>query len=120
MPSYVVREAPASGFYLIWSDIVEAPLCGGTRAQVAAFLIGRGATTGDEVEERMARADVAGTSALWPTPWRPYLGWQDVDGTIYEQEGYCPRSRLGELTRRLLAGGNADVSDLLVPFEERA
>lgn len=119
MPSYVLKESPESHYYVVWSTVTESPYFGGTRAETAEWLTEHARMTGRQEADpdRFARADRTGSSAKWPSSDRPYLGWQDW-GAIYLQRGTVPRNRIGELTRRLMADENADVTDLLEPFED--
>lgn len=124
MGSQIIKVSPDRDLYMEWSSIVEAPTFFGTRAETAVYLAepkqGLHETTiahEDAVEQRLARADLTGSSAYSP------LGcdWDD-HGEIYQQQGYLPRARFGEFADRFLAAGEdaePDVSDLLEPFEDR-
>lgn len=126
MGSIIMKEAPDVDFYVEWSSVVEAPTFAGTRAEMLAH-ISRGVDewlredAPHHPERRMERVDQAGTSSLWVTTagmrdQYPEEGsWED-NGEIYQQQGFCPRSRLFELTRRVMRG--EDPSDLLEPFDD--
>jgi hypothetical protein len=111
MPQYVVKPDPERDEYVYWSTITESPYFAGTRAEMVAYLRGRDP---QDFDARMERADLRGTSALWPDLDAPYLGWGDT--TIYEQRGVIKTADMGTLARRLDAG--QDVTDLLEPFDD--
>lgn len=118
MPSIVVKATPERDLYAIWSTIVDSVTFIGTRREMKRHLtVHRDVHANDAPEVRLARADVNGTSALYPyLP--PYYGaWEDT-GFIYKQRGWLPRSRLVELLDRLAADEDADVTDLLDPFDD--
>lgn len=108
MRGYVVKPAPAEDFYVVWSDIVEAPVAFGPREYIASLDISDGQTIAD----RIGRADDKGSSALWPCRESPYLGWGD-DTLIYQQQGILRRHNLPELCCRLSEDENASACDLL-------
>ena len=112
MPSYIVKPDRGVDYYVVWSDIVEAPTAAGTRAEIQACAWRPGEVTGD----RFDRADRTGCSAQWPDPERPIYGWDD-DGMIYEQRGWLPRRNLRVATERLVADESDRITDLLLPFE---
>jgi hypothetical protein len=114
MPSYIVKPDREVDWYVMWSDIVEAPTGGGTRAQVKACRYFKA----DEVaDKRFDQADRTGCSALWPEPDRPIYGW-DSSGFIYMQRGWLPRTNLRAAVERLLVNENDPITDLLRPFED--
>ena len=118
--SYVIKVDRDQDFYVVWSDMVEAPLMWGNRLQTLDYL--RGAALrphGDPTnpEERVARADAHGSSALWPSPHAPIYGWDDST-LVYQQQGILRWCNLRELCDRYTPEDqNPDVSDLLEPFE---
>jgi hypothetical protein len=114
MPSYIVKTSPDEDFYVMWSEIVEAPTAWGTRAEIEAT---HWFTPADVAAERFDRADQYGTSAAAPAGGKIYrfYDWAD-SGMIYQQQGYLPRHRLRELCERLAA--DQPVDDLLEPFED--
>lgn len=77
MPHYIVKVAPERDAYLEWSTIVDSPVATFTRATaVAAF-----------GEERVARTDQNGTSALyfdWLSGSQQSGGWDDSEQIVYE------------------------------------
>lgn len=108
MPSFILKTAPDENLYVEWSTIVDAPISWGSREQMKSWGVG---------EDRLARADQYGTSMCDPAlPFdQQWFGWSD-DGMIYDQQGWLPRHRLGDLVVRL--SHEEDVSDLLEPFED--
>ncbi len=74
----------------------------------------------DSMSARLERADLRGTSAKWPSLDAPYLGWSDDenDGPIYEQKGILPLKHIMTACLRFNEDQNADISDLLRPFED--
>lgn len=134
MGNIVMKEAPDVDFYVEWSSVVEAPTFAGTRAEMLAHISsGVDPYLRDDAphhpERRMERVDQTGTSSLWITKANeespefaahgyPEQGSWQSDGEIYQQQGFCPRSRLFDLTRRVMAG--EDPSDLLNPFDDAA
>jgi hypothetical protein len=128
MPQFVYKEAPDVDYYVLWSSVVDAPTFTGTREEMLADL----KSTEDpwlkddaphKAENRLARADETGTSSKWVETEGmldqfPEDGsWAD-DTFIFQQEGVLTRANLFKLCHRLDADRNADVSDLLQPFED--
>jgi hypothetical protein len=111
MPSYIIKPDPTEDFYVLWSSVVEAPVCFGPKAYVSAN--GQACTT-----DRFARADETGCSAQWPTPEEPVYGWADAAGPIYMQRGFLPRANLKAACERLNADEDDPLTDLLVPFSD--
>jgi hypothetical protein len=134
MGKIIMKEAPDVDFYVEWSSVVEAPTFAGTRAEMLAH-IQRDSDpwlredAPHHPEQRLRRVDETGTSSLWVTKASeespsfaahgyPEEGsWAD-NGQIYQQQGFCPRDRLFELTRRVMRGD--DPTDLLEPFDDDA
>jgi hypothetical protein len=114
MPSYIVKTSPDEDYYVMWSDIVEAPTAAGTRADLEATDY---FTPADVAAERFDRADQYGTSCAAPAGGKIYrfYEWSDP-GLIYQQQGILPRARLRELCERLDA--EQPVDDLLEPFDD--
>lgn len=127
MPRFIMKAAPDENLYVEWSSIVEAPTWLGSRAELAEYLSehrfdGMGSCTAhspDELEQRLARVDATGTSIAFRIGKYIEGSWED-DGTIYQQQGWLPRSRLSEFLHRFLASPDEepDVADLLDPFED--
>lgn len=123
MGRQIIKIAPDRDLYMEWSSVVEAPTFFGTRAEMAAYLAEPNAGYHETaiahpaaVEERLARADLTGSSGCPPFG----CGWDD-HGEIYQQKGYLPRSRFGEFADRFLACPGdiePDVTDLLEPFDD--
>lgn len=116
LPSYVIKISRDEDFYVYWSDIVEAPLMWGSRVETEEYLAERPDSDRTDPGERLDRADVRGTSALWPSLIDPIYNWDDP-GLIYQQQGVLPRASLKALCERLGEDEQADVSDLLSPFD---
>lgn len=115
MGRIVMKEAPDVDFYVIWSSIVDAPVYWGARAEIAARVESQ---VDNPAEERLARADATGTSAM-PDPWVTHShlpGAWDDSGFIYDQRGWLPRAKVFELARRLAVSSDPDVDDLLEPL----
>lgn len=119
----IYKEAPEVDYYVEWSSIVEAPTFGGTRAEILPYLWEHDDRKPDRIREtdpshpenRLKRVDETGTSALWGNPRDGSWG---TSGEIYMQRGLVSRANLFVLTRRLGEDENADVSDLIEPFED--
>jgi hypothetical protein len=111
---FIVKPDRDTDFYVVWSNIVEAPLGTGSRAD----LLGEGFP-----EDRIHRADVTGTSMmrdLMSTYWGVLDGeWED-EGFIAEQRGVLPRARLAAYAKAYMDERWDDCWDLLVPFEDEA
>ena len=100
--AYLVKCRREDGFYVAWSDIVEAPLWCGNRAQAAEY---------GYTEERIARADEFGTSSM-----RRWYAWDD-NGMIAEQRGFLPRRYLRAYALLYAHDELQGAFDLLEPFE---
>lgn len=123
MPAHVMKEAPDINFYVEWSSVVEAPTFGGTRDEMFAHLRTKPHAADNTPEMRLDRCDKTGTTSLWVGEagmldrYAEEGAWND-GAFIYAQQGLVARRDVFVLTRRLLADGDADVSDLLRPFED--
>lgn len=106
MGRYIIKPERDVNFYVEWSTVVDAPTAYGTRKQFLKYLDKDG-------PKRMERADRLGTSAI-----APFVHHWDDSGMIYEQQGWLKRENLRALCDRLIQDENADVSDLLTPFED--
>lgn len=119
----IYKEAPDVDYYVEWSSIVEEPTFGGTRAEMLPYLWEQDDRKPDRIrdtdpshpENRLKRADEFGTSALWGSPRDG--SWEDEGGEVYMQRGIVSRANIFVLTRRLGEDENADVADLIEPFE---
>ena len=126
MGRIVMKEAPDVDFYVEWSSVVEAPTFGGTRVETLEHLARESdpwlrEDAPHHPEQRLRRADKTGTSSQWVKAAglsSPEEGAWDDDGLIYMQRGIAPRANIFTLTRRLLEQADADVTDLLVPFDD--
>lgn len=114
MPSYIVKPDRDEDFYVMWSEVVDAPTGWGTRAE---FKANPWFTPDDVADARFDRADQAGSSASWGDPNDPIYGWQD-DAFVYLQRGVLPRGNLREAINRLNTDEHADIGDLLKPFDD--
>lgn len=108
---FIVKPERDADFYVIWSNIVEAPLGTGSRADLKAEGF---------PEDRIERADITGTSMmrdLMSSYWGVLDGeWED-SCFIAEQRGVLPRSRLREFAEAYMDKRWDDCWDLLEPFE---
>lgn len=114
MGKTIIKPDRSDDFYVEWSSIVEAPTAWGTRAEMLEYM----SEQHERAEDRMARVDSRGTSALWPSRAEPAYAFEDDDGLIYQQIGWIRRADLKALCKRLEKDEDADVSDLLEPFED--
>lgn len=134
MSKFVFKEAPDVDYYVLWSSIVEAPAATGSREEMLTIL----RRDSDRYlredapyhpDRRMERCDETGTTSLWVATasaesaefaahGHPEEGsWAD-DTYIYRQQGVLTRKALFELCHRTDEDDEADVSDLLKPFED--
>lgn len=108
MPSYIVKVNKEDDFYVYWSDIVDAPHCWGTKAEVSDYMK---RIWDDTSFGRWERADLTGTSSM--------VGYHDWDsGFIYKQLGFLKRSNLGEFLASYDKEENEFDLSLLEPFED--
>jgi hypothetical protein len=129
MPSFIYKEAPDVDYYVEWSSVVEAPKFTGNREVMLARL----RETSDPYlredaphhpERRLERADATGTTSMWVEnqgmrdKYAEEGSWED-DVYIYRQQGVLTRANLFVLCHRTDDDPDADVSDLLKPFDER-
>jgi len=134
MGRMVMKESPDVDFYVEWSSVVESWTFAGTRAEMLDYLRrDSDPWLRDDAphhpEQRLRRADETGTTSLWVTRASeesaafaahgyPEDGsWEDA-GEIYMQRGYCPRANIFALARRQGENPDAEVEDLLRPFED--
>lgn len=130
MPTFVYKEAPDVDFYIGWSTVVEAPVFAGTRTEVLERLTQQSdpwlrEDAPHHPEQRMKRCDETGTTAMTGFTTAegktyPADGAWDDTGEIYEQRGTVKRADLFVLARRQAEDENADVSDLIEPFEHES
>lgn len=116
MPQYVVKVTPDDDLYVMWSTVVDAPAVWGTRDEIAEHLLRRDEKKPEfakpEIEDRMARADLYGTSSF-----QGDYGWDD-DCFMYHQSGWFPRSRLTAFLASFDPETQSFNEDLLEPFED--
>lgn len=124
MGDFVVKAAPDSDLFLIWSTVVDAPTCVGTGDQIAAHLWTQWRRQhpdcipkpGKGPAARMARAHTAGTSAVEP---EGAYGWSDEEFIVMEaapHDGWfyvLPRANLVAYAEALLADDDAAAHALL-------
>lgn len=119
MPSYVLKPSRSEDFYVLWSDIVEAPLYMGDAADMRRIL-NRDRRCPEPccyqtlVLDRMRRADETGSSAM------PELGfgnWSDPS-LICEQQGLLPRELLADYVRAYIDEGSEAAFAFLQPFDD--
>lgn len=117
MGTIVIKPERDVDFYVGWSSVTESPHWWGSRAEVTPYMEDDARRRGhvDPVGPRFARADEHGTSSIGAIEG----GWDD-EGFIYEQRGWLRRDRLVEACRRLAAGDEPGVWDLLEPFEDES
>ncbi|MER7280536.1 hypothetical protein ABT369_39465 [Dactylosporangium sp. NPDC000244] len=116
MPQLVIKPARHRDEYVVWSTVTETPVTYGCRRYMTRWLA---ADRARHVEQerplaRLRRADRLGSSAY------PQWGdghWDD-DIQIYEQRGILHRRDLYRAARLACAGRDAEVWDLLEPFED--
>lgn len=111
MPSYIVKINKEDDFYVYWSDIVEAPHCWGTKAEVSDYIK---RIWDDTSFGRFERADAYGSSAY---SWADTYGWDD-SGFIYKQLGFLKRAKLGEFLASFNKEENEFDLALLEPFDD--
>lgn len=116
MGHIVIKPERDRDLYVVWSTIVDAPLAWGDRAEVHDYLTrdqpGHGLAG---PAARLDRADLNGTSALGDFS---FFGRWDDEGLGYEQRGYLPRQHLARACELLGEDREAEVWDLLKPFED--
>lgn len=111
MPSYIVKVNKEDDLYVYWSDIVEAPHCWGTKAEVTNYIK---RIWDDTSFGRFERADRFGSSAY---AYADTYGW-NAPGFIYKQIGWLTRDKLGEFLASYDKEENEFDLSLLEPFED--
>lgn len=129
-----MKEAPDVDYYVGWSSVVEAPVFTGDRAAILERLRSESDPylrddAPHHPERRLERADATGTTSLWVTKaaeesaqfaahgYAEDGSWED-DSFIYMQLGVLTRANLFALCHRTDADPEADVTDLLAPFDD--
>lgn len=122
----IYKEAPDIDYYIVWSSNVDGPVFGGAREELIPELFDLDDRRPERIhefdsshpEKRTQRADQYGTSAMWGTPRNG--GWDDPGMTYRDSrvQGGVKRADMFVLTRRLGEDEDADVSDLVEPFED--
>lgn len=107
--------------YVIWSSVVDAPAFIGNRAETATELArdiprGYAPAAGNSPEDRLARADETGTSAVYGEP--PFDGAFDDSGMIVEQRGWLPRADFARFVDAVVADDMDAAYGVLQPFED--
>lgn len=119
----VIKPIAEHDEYVYWSTITETPIACGDREEMLAELTtewhrDHGADvppTGlSAPEKRLERADERGSSAL-----DGFFRWDD-DTLIFEQRGLLARKDLYRAALLLCDDREAEVWDLLTPFEDGA
>jgi hypothetical protein len=128
MPSFIFKESPEVDYYVEWSSIVEAPAFTGSRSIMLEHL----RQSSDQwlrddaphhPERRLERADETGTTSVWVEhagmrdKFAEEGAWDD-DDYIYMQRGVLTRANLFVLCHRTDDDPDADVTDLMTPFED--
>lgn len=103
MTSTIIKVDPEVDLYAQFESITESFVQWGPRS----FLMTRGVAA-----ERLDRADEYGSSALWGGH-----RWDD-DVLIYQQQGILRRANMTEALDRLERDDQADIRDLLDPFDD--
>jgi hypothetical protein len=110
MSVHIFKVDRESDRYVVWTTTTDWPLSPesiGTRAEILALLTPHEDYPGD-TEERLARADVCGTSAQWS--WSdgdgvfgpPYFGsWDDPEPLSTQEDPIC-RAELGAFLTKWL------------------
>jgi hypothetical protein len=121
MGHILIKPVPDRDEYVLWSTVVEAPLAWGDREEMLRELtVEWRRDHGADVppagltapEKRLDRADKHGSSAL-----DGLFRWDD-DSLIYEQRGLLARVDLYRAAVLLGEDREAEVWDLLTPFED--
>lgn len=127
----IYKEAPDVDYYIVWCSQTDGPVFGGNRAELIPYLFELDDRKPERIHEfesshpenRAKRADETGTSAMWRAPGYPLNGsWEDT-GTTYRDEhiqGGITRRNMFVLVHRLDENENADLTDLVEPFEDEA
>jgi hypothetical protein len=118
MASIVIKPERDRDFYICWSNGTEQPVAWGDRVFMLDHLNREHPANGHRINDpagRLQRADEHGTSAVGGFA---FFGRWDDDGLTYEQRGVLPRQHLIRACELLSAGREAEVWDLLEPFED--
>lgn len=128
MSRIVMKEAPDVDYYVEWTSIAEGWTFAGTRADMLTHLSDDAdpwlsPEAPHHPEQRLRRADETGTTSQWVAKAGmrdryPEAGAWDSRGEIYQQIGFCPRPNIFVLARRQIADPQAEVRDLLRPFDD--
>ena len=106
----ILKPDPERDEYVVWSNIVEAPLALGTAEEIVQWLGLHDQAPADKSRERIARADATGTSSM--------IGDGAFgDYMIFEQRGTIACAKIAALTRCLI---NEDLDGALAlcePFD---
>lgn len=111
MGHVLIKPVPSRDEYVYWSTIVEAPFACGDRAETLKELAAE-KDSADPPGVRLARADATGTSA------KDGYGRWGWDAFVYEQRGILARKDMYYATLLLCDGREAEMWDLLTPFED--
>lgn len=109
MASTILRADKDTDLYCVWSSVVEAPTFIGTRDEIRRHLTETSAPA--DVDERLTRADQAGTSSLGP------FGAWGYDAIIFDQRGILRREHVAEFLCRYQSNPQ-DAYVLLDPFDD--
>lgn len=123
MPTILIKPERDRDLYVAWSTITRNPIAWGDRAQMLAWAEedwqrrqrGKQPDLMSEPAGRLDRADIHGTSAAGGFA---FFGRWDDDGFVYEQRGFLPRACLALACEKLAADQEAEVWDLLEPFDD--
>jgi hypothetical protein len=122
MPSYVIKPDRDMDLYAGWSTVVDNLTWAGTRAEALVILArdiphGYDPKPGNSPEDRIARCDSNGTTALWPETGGYFGGWDD-DALMVEQRGMLPRADLARFVAALIDDDEDTAYALVRPFED--
>lgn len=128
MPSFIFKESPEVDYYVEWSSVVEAPAFTGSRSVMLERLRESSDSWLREdaphhPERRLERCDETGTSSMWVEQqgmrdkYAEEGAWDD-DSYIYQQRGVLTRANLFVLCHRTDDDPDADVTDLMTPFDD--
>lgn len=122
MGHILIKTAPDTDLYVVWSTSAEGPIFVGDRYAAVErgwrewrrehphCVPAPGYGPAAEVE----RADETGTGAEDPA----YYGW-DTAGLIFAQQGWLPRGRLTDFAKAADVDDEPAMYRLLEPFEDR-
>ncbi|MCW6008697.1 hypothetical protein K1W54_29745 [Micromonospora sp. CPCC 205371] len=120
MGHILIKPVPDRDEYVYWSTVVEAPIAFGSRVEMLAEFAEEWKRDHGDIppqgwrspEARLARADEYGSSAV-----DGFFRWDETT-LIFEQRGLLARKDLYRAAELLHEEREAEVWDLLTPFED--